>query len=283
MNGLVLEGGAMRGLFTAGVLDNLMEKGVFFDGIVGVSAGACFGCNYKSHQKGRTVRYNKKYAKDPRYCSVRSLLKTGDMFEAKFCYHVLPDELDVFDRETFQSDPARFYVVASDVRTGEAVYKELHYMDRTDLEWIRASSSMPLVSNIVHLEGMRLLDGGITDSIPLAFMQDKGYDKNVVVLTKPVSYVKTPNKAMPYVRMKYREYPEFIRAMQNRHIMYNEEKEYILSEEKRGNAFVIAPDEPLPLGHICHDETLLQKAYDIGYEKAEEVYSELRRFLRMDH
>ncbi len=280
MNGLVLEGGAMRGIFTAGVLDSLMEKDVIFDGIVGVSAGACFGCNYKSHQIGRTVRYNLKYAKDPRYCSIRSFLRTGDMFGAKFCYHELPDSLDVFDRETYRQDPTRFYVVATDVRTGEPVYKELNYMDRTDLEWVRASSSMPLVSNIVHLEGMRLLDGGISDSIPLRFMQDKGYERNVVVLTKPVSYKKDPNSAMPYIRMRYREYPEFIRAMQNRHIMYNDEKEYILDEEERGNAFVIAPDEPLPLGHICHNRELIQRTYDIGYEKGNRIYPELRRFLK---
>ncbi|MCR5108143.1 MAG: patatin family protein [Lachnospiraceae bacterium] len=280
MNGLVLEGGAMRGIFTAGVMDYLMERDVYFDGIAGVSAGACFGCNYKSHQIGRTIRYNKIYAKDKRYCSVSSFIKTGDLYGAKFCYHVLPFELDVFDREAYLSNPAKFYVTATDIKTGEPVYKRLDNMDRTDLEWIRASSSMPLVSNIVHLEGMSLLDGGITDSIPLRFMQKKGYDKNVVVLTKPEDYVKKENPAMPYIRMKYKKYPEFVRAMQERHIMYNKQKEYINREEDEGRAFVIAPPGPLPLGHICHDPDRMQQAYDIGYRRAEEVFEDLIDFLK---
>ncbi len=276
---MVLEGGAMRGLFTCGVIDTLMEREIVFDGMIGVSAGAAFGCNYKSHQIGRGLRYNKAYAKDPRYCSVRSLLKTGDMYNAKFCYHVLPVELDPFDEETFEKDPMAFYVVATNVKTGEPVYKKLSSVGYTGFEWFRASGSMPLVSNIVILDGMKLLDGGIADSIPLKFMQKQGYRKTVTVLTKPRDYVKSKNPAMPYIRRKYKEYPKFIEAVENRHLMYNNQMRYVLDEERMGNTFVIAPPAPLPIGHITHSPEKLQRVYDIGRKEAERVFDALERYL----
>ena len=141
--GLVLEGGAMRGMFTCGVIDVLMENGIRFDGAAGISAGAVFGCNYKSRQIGRPVRYNKNYCKDPRYCSDRSLIKTGDLYGADFCYRELPDVLDPFDRETFKNDPMEFYIGATDVKTGKAVYHKCTDGGEDDLLWMRASASMP--------------------------------------------------------------------------------------------------------------------------------------------
>ena len=187
--GLVLEGGAMRGLFTAGVMDVLMEYGAEFDAIVGVSAGAAFGVNYKSKQIGRVIRYNKRFANDKRYCSVQSLLNTGNLFNAMFCYHTVPNELDKFDRERYNADKTPFYVVCTDAETGEPVY---HLLDRANdwgFEWIRASASMPLVSRPVKIDGKYYLDGGMSDSIPIEFMIVGGCEKNVVVLTQPWDYV----------------------------------------------------------------------------------------------
>ena len=232
--GLVLEGGALRGLFTAGVMDVMMENGIEFDGLIGVSAGAAFGCNYKSRQPGRVIRYNKRYAHDWRYCSVKSLLKTGDLFGAEFAYHMLPDELDKFDVSTFDCHPMEFYAVCTDVLTGEPVYQRLMHHGYAMNEWIRASASMPLASKVVAVEGHQLLDGGIADSIPLRFFEQQGYNKNVVVLTQPKGYVKKPNPLMPLIRLQLHRYPQFLKATAERHIMYNEETEYVARQEKDG-------------------------------------------------
>ena len=174
----------MRGLFTAGITDAMMAHGITFDGIIGVSAGAAFGCNIKSKQPGRALRYNLAYSRDPRYCSVRSLLTTGNLY-GDFCYHELPERLDLFDNAAFAASPIAFYVVCTDVDSGNAVYHRLDRADYNDLEWIRASSSMPLVSRIVEVDGYRMLDGGIADSIPLRQFQEFGYEKNIVILTQP--------------------------------------------------------------------------------------------------
>ena len=181
--GLVLEGGAMRGLFSAGVLDVLMERGIAFDGIIGVSAGAAFGCNYKSGQIGRVLRYNTRFCGDKRYSGRGSLLKTGNLFNTEFCYNQVPLELDPFDFEAFRSNPAEFYVVCTDVNTGEPVYHAYTGFEDHGFEWIRASASLPLIAQIVEIDGQKLLDGGIADSIPFGYFESIGYDRNVVVLT----------------------------------------------------------------------------------------------------
>lgn len=277
--GLVLEGGAMRGLFTAGVIDVLMENGIEFDGIIGVSAGAAFGCNYKSKQPGRAVRYNTRFCRDKRYCSFRSLIKTGDMFGAKFCYYDIPKKLDVFDFETFEKSPAEFWVVCTDVETGRPVYHRCRKCDDTSLEWIRASASMPLASKIVKIGDLKLLDGGIADSIPLKFMEKTGYERNLVILTQPRDYTKKPSKAVGMMKLSMRKYPEFIQAAGNRHNMYNSELEYIRGAEKEGRAFVIAPDEKLPIGHIEHDADVLREVYRIGRNTANARLDEIKAFL----
>ena len=193
--GLVLEGGALRGLFSVGVFDVLTEHGIMPDGIVGVSAGAAFGCNIKSHQQGRPLRYNKLMAHEWRYCSLRSLIKTGDLFGGDFCYHYMPNNIDLLDAEAYNADPIEFYAVCTDLTTGNAVYKLLMKIDYEAEEWFRASASMPLCSKIVEINGQKLLDGGITDSIPLKFMQSKGYARNIVVLTQPpVSPLQLPRE-----------------------------------------------------------------------------------------
>lgn len=277
--GLVLEGGALRGLFTAGVMDVMMENGIEFDGLIGVSAGAAFGCNYKSRQPGRVIRYNKRYAHDWRYCSVKSLLKTGDLFGAEFAYHMLPDELDKFDVATFDRHPMEFYAVCTDVQTGEPVYKRLMHHGYAMNEWIRASASMPLASKVVAVEGHQLLDGGIADSIPLRFFEQQGYDKNVVVLTQPKGYVKKPNPLMPLLRLQLHRYPKFLKAAAERHIMYNEETEYVARQEKEGKAFVIRPHSILPIKHITHDPELMQKVYEDGRSVMLSRLTELKSFL----
>ncbi len=277
--GLVLEGGAMRGIFTAGILDVLMENGIKFDGSVGVSAGACFGINYKSNQIGRTLRYNKKYCNDKRYCSIRSLIKTGDIFGADFCYRELPNVLDVFDYETFQKSPMSFYVVATDIETGKPVYKKIDKCHEKDLQWIRASASMPLVSKIVEIDGRKLLDGGISDSIPLRFFEKLGYNKNVVILTRPRNYIKKKNSTLPFIKVAYKEYPKLVKAMGNRHIVYNKQTKYVFDRESEGDVFVFTPEEPLPIGRIEHNPDALEKVYNIGRDLATSRLLELKRFL----
>ena len=277
--GLVLEGGAMRGLFTAGVMDVLMENGIVFDGIVGVSAGAAFGCNYKSGQIGRVLRYNTTYCQDWRYCSFRSLIKTGDLYGADFCYHELPEQLDLFDDEAFQKNAADFYAVCTDCESGEPVYKKIQSAQYNDLEWIRASASMPLVSRIVDINGQKLLDGGIADSIPLRFMENSGYANNVVVLTQPRSYRKKKNSLLPLMKLALKKYPKVVDAMARRHINYNETLDYIRKQEQAGKVFVISPDEKLDIGRTEKDPDKLRAVYAIGRKAAEAKLSELKHFL----
>ncbi len=277
--GLVLEGGAMRGMFTAGVLDVLMEKGIKFDGAVGVSAGAAFGCNYKSEQIGRSIRYNIRYCRDKRYCSLRSLLKTGDMYGAQFCYHDIPEKYDIFDTEAYKKNPMEFYVVCTDVETGAALYKKCDSFEGENIEYMRASASMPLVSRIVEVDGKKLLDGGIADSVPIKFFESLGYDKNIVILTRQRGYKKEKNPLMPIVKRVFAKYPEFIRAMGERHELYNKTLEYIFEKEKRGELLVICPEKALNLKRSEHNAVKLMNAYCEGRAEAEKRLSEIKEFL----
>ncbi len=278
--GLVLEGGAMRGLFSAGVMDVMMEHGVGFDGIIGVSAGAAFGCNYKSGQAGRAIRYNMRFAKDRRYCSLWSLLTTGDLFGAEFAYHVVPSKYDLFDNEAFERSKTEFYVVCTDVLTGKAVYKRCMKGGYDFCEWIRASASMPVASRVVDLEGYKLLDGGMADSIPLAYFHSIGYEKNIVILTQPEGFRKTPNRLMPLIRWRLRSYPNIVKTMEERHLMYNRELDYVKEAERKGDTLVIRPHEALPIGHVSHDPSEMKRVYDMGRHVGEERISEIELFLR---
>ena len=254
----------MRGIFTAGVLDVLMEHDIWFENVIGVSAGAAFGCNYKSHQTGRVVRYNLKYCQDPRYCSVRSLLTTGDIFGASFCYDDIPNRLDIFDYDTFNRSAMQFYVVCTDMKTGQPVYHLCDHVDEETFEWIRASASMPLVSHPVTAGGHTMLDGGIADSIPLRFFLDQGFGRNVVVLTQPREYKKKKNKLMPLYRIGLRKYPQLVRAIEHRPQNYNESRALVFDQERNGHLFVICPDEPLPIHRVEHDPERIREVYDIG-------------------
>ena len=276
--GLVLEGGAMRGLFTAGIIDVMMEAGVEPDGLIGVSAGAAFGCNYKSKQPGRAIRYNTRFAKDARYSGLKSLLTTGDYFNAQFGYHIVPYQYDLFDVETFEHNPMEFMVVCTDVLTGQAVYHKMDRVDYDELEWLRASASMPLASKVVEVAGHKLLDGGVADSIPLAYFESIGYDRNVVILTQPEGYVKHRTKLMPLMRIGLRRYPEMIQAMDRRYLMYNHELEFVRQAEREGRCLVIRPDEKLPIGHISHDSEEMKRVYQIGREMGDRYIERIKAF-----
>ena len=277
--GLVLEGGAMRGLFTAGICDVLMEHRVWPNGVIGVSAGAAFGCNYKSRQAGRAIRYNTAYAKDSRYSGIKSLLTTGDYFNAAFAYHTLPKELDKFDDQAFEENPMEFYAVCTDVLTGKAVYKRLQRSGDIAYDWIRASASMPLVSRVVELEGWKLLDGGVADSIPLEYFESIGYERNVVVLTQPRGYVKEHNRLMPLMRIALRKYPQMVKAMDCRHVMYNRQLEYVCRAEHEGRCLVITPDAKLPIGHISHDPAEMRRVYEMGRQMGTRRIEDIKKFL----
>ena len=279
LTGLVLEGGAMRGLFTAGVLDVMMENGLAADGVIGVSAGAVFGCNYKSGQIGRTIRYNMRFSRNWRYCSMRSLLLTGDLFGAEFCYRTLPQKLDLFDYEAYAANPMPFYVVCTDVETGEAVYVRC---DRSEGEWMdnfRASASMPVASRVVEAGGRKLLDGGIVDSIPIRWFEANGYERNIVVLTQPEDFVKRPSGGMGLMRVLMRRYPKVVQALEKRHEVYNETTAYIRQREREGAALVICPEKALDIGRVEHDPEKMRAVYELGREAALKKLDAMRAFL----
>ena len=277
--GLVLEGGAMRGMFTAGVIDVFMENNIDFQGAIGVSAGVTFGCNIKSRQIGRGRRIVMNYSHDYRYGSLRSLLKSGDLFEAKYCYYDIPNELDPFDTDTFEKNPMEFYVVATDILSGGAVYHKLTTGKDEDIEWIRASASMPLVSKVVKAGGFSLLDGGIADSIPIKYFNSIGYDRCVIVLTQPYDYEKEPNELVGICKKKYYKYPKLVEAIAGRHVVYNETTEYIKKLEKEGRVLVIRPPKSLGIDHTEKDKEELERVYRTGREEATEHLEEVRSFL----
>ncbi len=278
--GMVLEGGGMRGMYTAGVLDAMMENEIQIDGIVGVSAGTVFGCNYKSKQIGRTIRYNKKYCRDPRYGSFRSLLKSGDVFDKDFCYNQLPKVLDPFDYKTFSENSMEFYATCTDANTGKAVYKRCYNGDDKELEWFRASASMPLVSKVVEIDGGAYLDGGMADSIPIRWMREKGFEKNIVVLTRPEGYKKSKNKLLWLMRIVLHKYPNLIQTMKNRHNNYNESLEELYRLQKAGEVFVFSPDYGFDIARMESNPDKLEEAYRMGKKHAFERLPELRAFLK---
>lgn len=277
--GLVLEGGGMRGLFTEGVIDVMMEHGVDVDGIIGVSAGALFGCNFKSRQIGRGLRYNLRFKGDPRYMGVRSFLKTGNYVSAEFAYHVMPTQLDVFDMDAFNAHPAEFYVVCTDIDTGEPVYKLIDHADDTALEWFRATGSMPLVSTPVELEGKKLLDGGMVDCVPLKFFQSKGYKRNIVILTQPDGYQKKPSSMSFLFKMAYRKHPKVGEAMSRRHIMYNNQLSFVKAEAEKGDTLLIFPDDKLDIGRTEQSAEKMKRVYELGRKKGEEMIEKIKAFV----
>lgn len=278
--GAVLEGGAMRGLFTAGILDLMLEEQCSVDGMIGVSAGAVFGCNFKSRQPGRVLRYNQRFCRDKRYCSIYSWLTTGDLFGAEFCYHTLPNELDLFDGAAFEQNPMEFYAVCTEVATGSAVYHKFDKADDLAYEWMRASASMPIVSKPVKIDGKLYLDGAIADSIPLKFFESIGYQKNIVILTQVAEFRKMPSRVMPLLRWHFRKNPAFLRTLEERHILYNQTIEYVEEQARQNNVFLLRPEAPLPIQRICHDPDLLEQTWQQGWDLARKNLPQLKEFLQ---
>lgn len=277
--GLIMEGGAMRGMFTAGVLDVLMENGLVTDGAIGVSAGAVFGCNYKSHQIGRVIRYNTEYCNDKRYASFKNLVKTGNLYSEQFCYHEVPEKLDPFNEAAFAASPMDFFVVCTDVKTGEPIYHKCRKGDAEDVLWMEASASMPLAAKIVKIGHYGLLDGGVADSIPVRFFESIGYKRNLIILTQPKGYTKKKNKLLPAIRAKYFRYPAFVEAVADRHERYNETLSYISMLEQAGKDYVIRPAIPLEIGAMERDPAQLRRVYETGRAVAQIQVEKIRDFL----
>ena len=274
--GLVLEGGGMRGIYTAGVLDVFMERGIRFDGVIGVSAGAIHGCSYLSGQKGRGIRYYKKYCNDPRFMSFRSLIKTGNIVGVDFCYHELPDVLDPYDHEAFLGCDTEFYATCSNLETGKAEYLRVTDM-REQIDIVRASATLPYVSKVVEIQGKKYLDGGCTDSVPVDAFINMGFERNVLILTRPATHVRQNEHGL-MAKIRYRKYPEFVKALLSHHHRYNATKKRIAEIEADGKIFVISPAEELEIGRLEVDPEKIQAVYDIGRADGEAAIEDLLRW-----
>lgn len=278
--GLVLEGGALRGLFTAGVLDVMMDNGVKIDGIIGTSAGALFGVNYFSKQRGRVIRYNKRFCNDKRNISIKSYITTGNIVNKDFAFYNVPFELDIFDDEEYIKNNTGFLATVTNVETGKAEYLEVNSVYK-DMEVLRASSAIPLLSNLVEIDGKKYLDGGVGDSIPVEEMLELGYDKVIVILTQPKGYKKEAlgSKKEKIVKLKYKKYPKFVQSMLDRYVRYNKCLESIDRLEKENKIFVIRPKEKLNISVMERDENKLQKIYDLGINEANEKIDSLKEYI----
>lgn len=275
--GLVLEGGAMRGLYTAGVLDVFLDQQINIDGIIGVSAGALFGVNYVSKQKGRTLRYNKKYVGDKRYMGLHSLITTGNIVNKDFAYYQVPLKLDPFDQETFAKSNIEFLATVTNLKTGQPEYIKIINAYK-QMEVFRATSAMPFVSKIVTINDQEYLDGGIADSIPIEKAKQLGYDKIIVILTRPIEYrKKKSNQLIP--KLFYHRYPNFVQAINNRYLNYNKTVEKIIELEQEHKIFVIRPSKTVPIKRLEKDPDRLQEIYDLGVIDANKIINDLKQYL----
>lgn len=275
---LVLEGGGMKGLFTAGVLDFFQSKGLEFESIYAVSAGACQMSSFLSKQPGRGRDVMIDYLDDPRYMGFKSYIKTGDVFGADFNYKLVPQKLNPIDWDMINSYEGNAYVVVTNIETGLPEYKRMNDI-RKDFVYIRASSSLPLVSRTVHIKGQPYLDGGMSDSIPIKKSIADGNKKNIVVLTKPDGYRKHKETGLGLMKVRYRKYPKAYELMKNRHNMYNETIEFVENESKAGNLFLIQPQTHLHIERLESDKNKLLKLYEDGYSTAERLYDDMMKYL----
>lgn len=276
--GLVLEGGGMRGLYTIGVLDCLMDKKIEMDYCIGVSAGACNGISYVSGQRGRSFRVNTKYLKDKRYLSLWSFMRTKSLFGMDFLFGEIPDHLEPFDYKAFFDSPCEFVVGVTDVEKGKAAYFTKRDLDH-DTTVLRASSSLPVFSPIVPYQGGLYLDGGTSDPIPVGKALADGCDKVVVVCTRPTDYVKAPESLRGVYRRLFSKYPAMIEVLNRRHEVYNRTKAEVAALQKEGRAYVLAPAAQLPVGRFEKREEKLKAAYQSGYRETEEQLPALTAFM----
>lgn len=277
--GLVLEGGGIRGIYTAGALDCFLDAGIKTDALFGVSAGIVNGINYVSGQKGRSLKVNTNYLKDKRYLSLYSLMTTGNIFGVDFCYNVLPNKLLPYDYEAFKKSSIKCFATISNLITGQAEYR-LCTDIRKDLDYVRASASLPLVSRIVNINGSPYLDGGICDSIPLMASMRHGYQKNIVILTRPLGYQKGPAHMLAAVAHTYHRYPKFVQAYRTRHIRYNHALTQIQKQEALGNAFVLRPSRLIKVGRLEKNPEKIRSMYHLGYQDAQKALPEIMKFLQ---
>lgn len=276
--GLVLEGGGKRGIYAAGVLDVLLENNIWADGLIGTSAGAVNGCSYVSNQYERNLRYNIRFAKEKRYMSIYSLITTGNVVGTDFAYNILPNKLEVFDYDAFEKSPVAYYVTCSNVETGKAEYIQCKSLRGKNMDYLRASASLPYVSQIVEIDGKKYLDGGICDSIPLKAFQNMGYEKNLVVLTRPKGYIKKPENNL-LANLYYRKYPAFVTALRNRYAVYNRTLKYIEQQEKQGNILVLRPSKSIKVGRMEQDPERLKQMYELGKNDAGQMLDVIASFL----
>ena len=279
---IVVEGGGMRGAYTGGILDVFNENGIKFGGAVGTSAGVTHLCSFLSEQIGRNFRIDTIHSKSKKYMSWGNLIRTGEFFEVDYCYRQIPYEIDPFDMENFAEacKTTEFYACSSNLETGGAEYlRVMDYRTEHDMNAVRASASLPLMSHIVEVDGMKLLDGGIADSIPFAAMDQKGYRKQVVLLTQPAGFQKKPNSMIPLFKLVYRKYPKFIEAATDRHVRYNACLEQIAEREKKGEFFVFRPSKAMQISRLEKDKSKLVDLYNLGRSDAESQLTELKKFL----
>ncbi|MCC8102921.1 MAG: patatin family protein [Clostridiales bacterium] len=277
--GLVLEGGAMRGMYTAGILDVMMENQIKINGAIGVSAGALFGVNYLSGQNGRVIRYNKRFNSDKNYMGILPLLKEGNIISTEYAYHDVPYELDVFDDAAYRkaAEEIPFYAVVTEVETGKPKYVRIRSVYK-QMDVLRASASMPFVSKPVKLGDSRYLDGGISDSVPFEWMYRNEYDRLIVVLTRDLSYRKEP-MSPALIKVCYRKYPQLQSQLLRRHTVYNDAIEALKKREADGQAFVIRPSVPIKIGRIESDPSRLQAVYELGLNDGEAQIKALKTYL----
>jgi predicted patatin/cPLA2 family phospholipase len=276
---LVLEGGGMRGIFTAGVLDLFIDKGLTFDNVTGVSAGAGHAVSYLSGQRGRAFDVCAGYVSDKRYCSLQSLFKTGDLFGADFIYREIPEALNPYDYDAYLAQDCTFRAVITDCETGRPEYAVIRDV-KTDMDYVRASASLPFVSRTVDIGGGKFLDGGISDPIPFEHMLELGCDKVIVVLTRPYGYRKRSSaSALALAEIKYGKYPALAEALRYRHLVYNDSLDLLEELEREGKVFVIRPPVDLGIGRTEKNYDRLKRAYKIGYGAAKSAYKSICKFL----
>lgn len=277
---LILEGGALRGIFTAGVLDALDEKNLLFESVIGVSAGACMGVSYVSRQKGRSRKITLAYCNDKRYFSWRNLLREGNLFSVKFSYEDIPRRLVPFDYKAFEQSPQRFIAVATDYATGQAVYfKNDTAKRKKDMTpEIRASSSMPFVSKPVKIDGQRYLDGGIADSIPIEYARQNGHAKSVVILTRPKGYLKKTKGTLGLFKFFMPRHPQLAEAMYNRSAKYNRSLAIVEKLAEEGQCLVVYPPADLKVGRLERDRNKLEALYQAGYQAGLKLAADLLKF-----
>lgn len=278
--GLILEGGGMKGMYTAGVLEFFLDKEIEFSSCYGVSAGACHMCSYLSKQKKRAYQVAVDYLGQKSYCSVESLIKTGDLFGADMCYGLIPDYLNPYDYDAFKKYEGSAYAVVTNIKTGGAEYIKLEEMHQ-DITAVRASSSMPLVSRNVRIGDGVYLDGGIADSIPIRRSMKDGNQKNVVVMTKEEGYVRQPADMaqLAMIKARYVRYPKVYELMRERHITYNSTVQYIEELQSKGKIFVIRPKQKSDVGRVEKEKAKLDALYEEGYRDAESCYNDLMKYL----